>query len=128
MHGEKRLVLSLRLKTNGFKGCVVREKGWIFQVVRIPKNVDIFLYEMMHRGMRHEEVQKLHADDLHIFRLMLQDIPLKERPRLYVDDLHVFRLTPQGTPLEEIPKRHADVPPVFDHLNSPVKRTCPASS
>ena len=59
MHGEKRRVLSLRLKTNGMKGCVLRGKGWLFKEVRIPKNVDIFVYEMMHRGMRHEEVQKL---------------------------------------------------------------------
>ena len=27
-------------------------------------------YEMMHRGMRHEEVQKLHVDDLHVFTLI----------------------------------------------------------
>ena len=77
-----RRVLRLRLKTNGMKGCVLRRKGWLFQEVRIPKNVDIFVYEMMHRGMRHEEVQKLHFDDLHVFRLMLQGIPLKERPKL----------------------------------------------
>ena len=47
MHGEKRRVLSLRLKTNGKKGCVLRGNGWLFQEVRIPKNVDIFVYEMM---------------------------------------------------------------------------------
>ena len=47
MHGEKRSVLSLRLKTNGVKGCVLREKGWLFQGVRIPKNIDIFVYDMM---------------------------------------------------------------------------------
>ena len=29
-----------------------------------------FLYEMMHRGMRHEEVQKLHVDDLQVFALI----------------------------------------------------------
>ena len=27
-------------------------------------------YEMMHRGMRHEEVQKLHVDDMHVFTLI----------------------------------------------------------
>ena len=26
--------------------------------------------EMMHRGMRHEEVQELHVDDLHVFTLI----------------------------------------------------------
>ena len=61
-------VLSLRLKTSGMKGCVLRGKGWLFQEVRIPKNVDIFVYQMMHRGMRHEEVQKLHVDNLHVFK------------------------------------------------------------
>ena len=50
MHGGKRLVLSL----SSMKGCVLRGKGWLFQEVRIPKNVDIFVYKMMHRGMRHE--------------------------------------------------------------------------
>ena len=27
-------------------------------------------YEMMHRGMRHEEEQKLHVDDLNVFTLI----------------------------------------------------------
>ena len=27
-------------------------------------------YEVMHRGMRHEEVQKLHVGDLHVFTLI----------------------------------------------------------
>ena len=45
--GEKRRVWSLRLKTNGMKGCVLRRKGWLFQEVRIPKNVDIFVCDMM---------------------------------------------------------------------------------
>ena len=49
---------------------VLRGKGWLFQAVRIPKNVDIFVYEMMHHDMRHEKVQKLHVDDLHVFRLI----------------------------------------------------------
>ena len=44
---RKAAVFSLRLKTNGVKGCVLRGKGWLFQGVRIPKNVDIFVYEMM---------------------------------------------------------------------------------
>ena len=48
------------------------------QEVRIPKNVDIFVFEIMHRGMRHEEVQKLHVDDLHVFRLTQQGIPVKK--------------------------------------------------
>ena len=52
------------------RSCVLRGKRWLFQEVRIPKNVDIFVYEIMHRGMRHEEVQKLHVDDLHVFRLI----------------------------------------------------------
>ena len=47
MHGEKRRVLSMRLKTNGVKGCVLQGKGWLFQEDGIPKNVDIFVYEMM---------------------------------------------------------------------------------
>ena len=37
---------------------------------QVPKNVYIFVNEMMHRGMRHEEVQKLHVDDLHVFALI----------------------------------------------------------
>ena len=45
--GRKRRVFSSRLQTNGVKGCVLREKGWLFQEVRIPKNVDIFVYNMM---------------------------------------------------------------------------------
>ena len=52
---KKAAGVSLRLKTNGIKGCVLRGKGWQFQEVRIPKNVDIFVYEIMHRGMRHED-------------------------------------------------------------------------
>ena len=45
--GRKRRVFSLRLYTNGVKGCVLRRKGWLFQEIRIPKNVDIFVYDMM---------------------------------------------------------------------------------
>ena len=45
--GKKRRVFSLRLKTNGVKGCALRGKGWLFQEVRIPKNVDIFVYDVM---------------------------------------------------------------------------------
>ena len=52
------------------RSCVLRETGWLFQEVRIPKNVDIFVYEMTYRGMRQEEVQKLHVDDLHVVRLI----------------------------------------------------------
>ena len=29
-------------------------------------------YEIMHRGMRHEEVRKLHVDDLHVFMLAIR--------------------------------------------------------
>ena len=29
------------------RSCVLRGKAWLFQVVGIPKNVDIFVYEMM---------------------------------------------------------------------------------
>ena len=36
---RKRRVLSLRLKTNGVNGCVLRGKGWLFQELRILKNV-----------------------------------------------------------------------------------------
>ena len=52
------------------RSCVLRGKGWPFQEVRILRNVDIFVYEMMHRGMWHEEVQKLHVDDLQVVRLI----------------------------------------------------------
>ena len=45
--GKKRRVFSLRLKTNGVKDCVLRGKGWLFQIVRIPKNIDIFVYDMV---------------------------------------------------------------------------------
>ena len=38
-------------------------------------------YEMMHRGMRHEEVQKLHVADLHVFKLTHQGIPLEKIPK-----------------------------------------------
>ena len=38
-------VLSLKLKTNGMKGCVLRGKGWPFQEVRIPKNVAAYYEE-----------------------------------------------------------------------------------
>ena len=48
-----------RLRTNSMKGCILRGKGGLFQGVRVPKNVDVFVYDMMHCGMRHEEVQKL---------------------------------------------------------------------
>ena len=44
---NKRRVLSMRLEMNGMKGCVLRGKGWLFQVVRIPKNIDVFVYDMM---------------------------------------------------------------------------------
>ena len=49
-------------------------------------------YEMMHRGMRHEEVQKLHVHDLLVFRLMQQGIPVKEIPKRHADVPLVFRL------------------------------------
>ena len=29
------------------RSCVLRRKRWLFPEVRIPKNVDIFVYEMM---------------------------------------------------------------------------------
>ena len=96
-------VLTLRLKTNWMKGCVLRGKGCLFQEVRIPKNVDIFVYEMMYRGMRHEEVQKLHVDDLYVFRLMQQGIPVKEIPKRHAVAPVVYRLMQQGILLEEIP-------------------------
>ena len=60
----------LRSQDTKERSCVLQGKGWLFQGVRIPKNVDIFVYEMMYRGMRHEEVQKLHVDDLRVFRLI----------------------------------------------------------
>ena len=88
MQGGKPLVLSL----SGVKGCVLRGKGWLFQEVGIPKNVNIFVYEMMHHGMRHEKVHKLHVDDLHAFRLMKQGIPVREIPKRHVDAQPVFRL------------------------------------
>ena len=36
------------LSFSGMKGCVLRGKGWLFPEVRIPKNVDIFVYDMQH--------------------------------------------------------------------------------
>ena len=29
------------------RSCVLRGKGWLFQEVSIPKNVDIFVYDIM---------------------------------------------------------------------------------
>ena len=52
------------------RSCVLRGSRWLFQEARIPKNVDNFVYEMMHRDLRHEEVQKLRVDDLDVFRLI----------------------------------------------------------
>ena len=59
--------LALRLKTNSMKGCVLQGKGW---AISRSQDTEERRYEMMNRGMRHEEVQKLHVDDLHVFTLI----------------------------------------------------------
>ena len=68
---------------------------------------------MMHCGMRHEEAQELHVDDLHVFRLMQQGIPVKEIPKCHAYVPPVFSLRQQGILPREIPKHHADAQPVF---------------
>ena len=53
-----RCCLSMAVSSSRERRGLVLRKGWLFQEVRIPKNVDIFVYEMMHAARRSAETPR----------------------------------------------------------------------